>query len=171
MKNGFSLISIVALLLTFDVLPGNAQGSLISNLSVNSGATYQVASGLSVGSTTYVDRSYTYTTVPSAVTGATYIRTANNDKFSTGSAFLSFSVNQDVTVYVAYHTTLPRPAWLTGFSDAGMDLTIPNVTLRLYAKAFAAGSVVLGGNEGTATNHSMYTVVVLPSGSGSFCTY
>jgi hypothetical protein len=118
-----------------------------------------------VGSTTYVDRTYTYTNVPSAVAGATYIRTANNDKMATGSAFLSFSVNQPVTVYVAYHTKiLSRPSWLTGFSDVGMDLTVPNVTLRLYAKAFAAGSVVLGANEGTSSGHSMYTVIVIPGG-------
>ena len=71
----------------------------ISNLTVASGQPYVVpASGLQTGGTVYLDRAYTFTTVPTSVQGAAYIQTANNDKAATTAAFLRFTVNQPVSV-------------------------------------------------------------------------
>ncbi|MDR4460500.1 MAG: FG-GAP-like repeat-containing protein [Nitrospirales bacterium] len=137
----------------------------ISNLSVASGAAYGVpAVGLQAGGTVYRDRAYTFTTVPPSVQGATYIQTANNDKAATTATFLAFTVNQPVAVSVAYDVRLtPKPSWLSSFTDTGKNLVTSDTTLHLYARAFPAGTITLGGNAGGGSG-SMYSVIVQPAG-------
>ena len=135
----------------------------ISNLTVASGAAYEVsAAGLRAGGTVYRDRAYTFTTVPPSVQGARYIQTANNDKAATTAAFLRFTVNQPVSVTVAYDVRLtPKPSWLNSFTDTGKNLVTSDTTLHLYVRAFPAGPITLGGNAGGGKG-SMYSVIVQP---------
>jgi hypothetical protein len=140
-------------------------GGLISNLIAASGKAYAVDT-LAVGKLQYVDRTFTFTTVPPSYDGLDYVRTANDDKGSAGSAFLSFDVSQDATVWVAHDDRFAaKPSWMAGFVDTGDDLVSGGGTFSLWAKDYPAGSVVLGGNtdDGVAQN-SMYTVVVAPRG-------
>lgn len=132
----------------------------ISNLMVASGKSYVVpAAGLRAGSTVYIDRFFTFTTVPSSIEGAVFIQTANNDKAATNKEFLSFHVNQPVTVYVAHDVRITsKPSWLKTFTDTGMDLSTSDTTLHLFARAFPVGPITLGGNAGSA--RSMYSVIV-----------
>ena len=135
------------------------------NLTVASGQSYVVpASGLQVGSTVYRDRSYTFTTVPASLQGAAYIQTANTDKAATNAAFLSFHVNQPVTVYVAHDVRItPKPSWLTTFTNTGQNLVTSDTTLRLFARSFPGGTITLGGNA-SGGGSSMYSVIVQPQG-------
>jgi predicted secreted protein len=144
-------------------LPPSPSSLTLSNLTVASGQAYAVpTAGLQVGSQVFIDRTYTFTTVPASLQGAAYIQTANNDKTATNAAFLSFDVNQPVTVYVAHNVrATPKPAWLTNFTDTGEDLGTSASTLHLFAQTFAAGTVTLGGN---GNRYSMYSVVVVPQG-------
>jgi hypothetical protein len=144
----------------------------ISNIQANSGRVYQVTSPApAVGTTLYTDRSYKYVnSVPSALSGATYIRTANADKsHSSGSTrFLSFAVNTDVTVYVAHDDRVPRPRWLTdSFQKTSMHLTsdMMSTPFTVFKRSFPKGTVVLGANSDASTVYAMYTVVVAASGS------
>jgi hypothetical protein len=142
---------------------GSASSLTISNLTVASGKPYVIASGLQIGSLVYIDRTYTFTTVPASLQGALYIQPANDDKTATTTNFLSFEVNEPVTVYVAYDSRIsPKPAWLTTFTDTGEDLTLSNHSqpFDLLAQTFAAGPITLGGNTG---GYSMYSVVVKPA--------
>ncbi|MEO8325151.1 MAG: Ig-like domain-containing protein, partial [Nitrospirota bacterium] len=139
----------------------------ISNLTVASGQGYVVpTSGLQAGGTVYIDRAYTFTTVPTLVQGARYIQTANNDKGATTAAFLSFTVNQPVSVYVAHGDRIsPKPSWLSSFTDTGIDLITSDTPLRLFVRSFPAGTITLGGNVPSGTNgnlFSMYSVIVKP---------
>ena len=134
----------------------------IYNLSVASGIAYLIVpDSLAVGAPAYLDRDYTYSLVPTGLEGATYIRTANQDKGSSGDAFLSFEVNQDVAVYVAHDDRKPtKPSWLLeSFRDTGQNLVTTDAILSLFRNDFKAGTVNLGGNE--APGNSMYTVVIL----------
>ncbi|WP_447964781.1 right-handed parallel beta-helix repeat-containing protein [Nitrospira sp. Ecomares 2.1] len=142
----------------------------ISNLTVASGQTYVVStSGLQVGGTVYRDRSYTFKTVPSSVQGAAYIQTANNDKAATNSNFLSFTVNQPVSVYVAHGDRISsKPSWLSTFTDTGTNLVTSDATFSLFVRAFPAGTITLGGNASGGCC-SMYSVIV-KSGSGGTTT-
>jgi hypothetical protein len=114
----------------------------------------------------YIDRGYTYSTVPTWLQGATYIKTANGDKNSSAVSFLTFDVNQDVTVYVAYDSRVTtKPSWLESFTDTGDDLVNTDTTFDLFAKSYPAGTITLGGNYSGAT--SMYTVIIVGQGNGN----
>ncbi len=131
---------------------------VISNLSVESGETYQVIyDSLNNGVLAYIDRTYMYSSVPSQLQGATYIKTSNNDKSSSSATFLSFDVDQDVTVYITYdNRQTDKPAWLSGFVDTGDDLATSIRSMSVLAKNFSAGKIILGGNQ----SPRMYTVIV-----------
>jgi len=132
----------------------------ISNLYVASGKSYEVVEGLPDGNACYIDRSYKYRNVPDFLKGAVYIKTANNDKKNMADPFLSFDVNTDVTVYVAFDNRVSTPFWLSDFSDTGYDLRT-DVWFSIYAKDFPAGSVTLGPNGHSG---SMYTVIIVNNG-------
>ncbi len=142
---------------------------LVSNLSVASGKAY-IWDLLDVGKLQYIDRTYTFSAAPAAYVGLQYLRTANDDKGSTGSSFISFDVSKSVTVYVGHDDRFTtKPSWLSGWTNTGADLVSGGGTFSLFAKDFAAGKVTLGGNtaDGVAAN-SMYTVVVKEKVTGGF---
>ncbi len=112
----------------------------------------------------YIDRSYTYQTVPPALTGGTYLQTANGDKNSQGKSFLTFDVNQPVTVYAAHDQRITaKPSWLSAFTLTTTGWASSDTTFDVYEQSFPAGTVVLGGNQETATGKSMDTVAVIPT--------
>jgi hypothetical protein len=141
----------------------------ISELLVVSGKPYVVAAGLQTGSLAYIDRAYSYESVPDPAAGSTFIRTANDDKPSSGDGtFLSFRANMGVTVYVAHDDRYTvKPGWLGNFVDTGMDVVISGQPHSLYGKEFPGGAIELGGNtDPDATgDHNMYTVVVVGQGT------
>ena len=147
---------------------GGGGGLNISNVTPGSYVVVDSPPGLQVGSTVYIDRSYLFTTVPSSVQGEAYIQTANNDKAGTGFPFLSFMVDQPVTVYVAHDGRLSLPSWLTSpWVDTGQDLVTSDTPLDLFVRAFPAGLIELGGNESGGGGGSMYSVIVKPEGLGN----
>ena len=58
----------------------------ISGIQVASGYSYVAAGGLTAGATPYIDRSWTYAAVPSALAGQWYIRTRQDDRTVAGVA-------------------------------------------------------------------------------------
>jgi len=115
---------------------------------------------MAAGNAVYIDRDYTYTTIPSSYLSLNYLRTANDDKNATAADFVSFDVNQSVTVYVGYDDrNVSRPSWLQDWTDTGEALLSNDqgASLQLYAKDYEAGTVTLGGNQ---AENSMYVVVV-----------
>jgi len=149
----------------FVVIPDFSTTPLvISNLN-----RYQLGAitGIADGEPIYQDRTYTYFLVPISVQGAAYIITANNDKRSTTSSFLTFDISREATVYIAHDDSLTlKPGWLADFSDTGENLNVIAVrvaTFSLFSKFFPSGQVVLGGNRNPATagsSFSMYGVIV-----------
>lgn len=137
---------------------------LISNLTAASGEVYEVVeNGLQNGVLAYIDRTFTYSGVPTWLQGVTYIKTANGDKASQGDQFLSFELNQPATVYVAHDDRYQiKPDWLLEFQDTGENLTT-DVPFSIFQKVFPAGTVILGGNvdPAEAEGNSMYTVIIV----------
>ncbi|MCG7850591.1 MAG: Ig domain-containing protein [ANME-2 cluster archaeon] len=132
----------------------------ITNITAASGKNY-VFDLLDTGKLQYIDRSYTFSSVPYSYAGLKYIKTANDDKASTVDSFLEFDVNRDVTVYVAHDDRLsPKPSWLAFFTDTGDNIASEGGTFSLYARDFSAGHISLGGNYGDT--YSMYNVVLEP---------
>ncbi|OYV83493.1 MAG: hypothetical protein B7X04_04015, partial [Parcubacteria group bacterium 21-54-25] len=146
--------------------PVPTNSSLISGLSSTFGQ-----GTLTGGNQFYTDRAYTLTSVPASLNGSLLIRTPNNDKFVTGSNYITFTLDTNATVYIAFDKSISTPpAWLSAFTDSGMTITAENGPYELYQKAFTQGSVVtLGGNDtvpsSANSNSSNYFVVVKGSTS------
>lgn len=147
--------------------PTSGTSNLVSNLTVGTNKAYQWFS-LTSGSRIYIDRDFTFSTIPGEIAGATALRTANDDKtVSSATNHISFTANQGITVYVAYderNTTITQ--WLNsgaGWTDAGFTLgTVgDNVTKKVVRRSFPSGSTVtLRGNGATSSANSMYSVIV-----------
>jgi Leucine-rich repeat (LRR) protein len=141
---------------------------VISNIWVASGKPYR-AERLAVGSRYYIDRNYQITSIPSGFEGLTWIMTANDDKRATASSFLSFDINVDAWVYVAYdHRATSLPEWLRSFTPLGQGIGVTDrgaSPLMLYGKQFSAGRVTLGGNraQGASGADSNYVVLLKAS--------
>jgi len=139
--------------------------SLISNIVAANGKTY-TRDTVAAGNTLYIDRTYTFVTVPAELAGQDYIRTANNDKQLTTTDFLTFSLSQTAAVYVMYDTRYPIPPWLRGWTDTGQTVVATEqnnteLSRRLYRRDYPAGTVVLGANQSVNTS-VMYNVIAAP---------
>lgn len=152
---------VLAAALGLMLLPAVTSAQLVSGIQAASGKTYQLGT-LGNGQTVYIDRTYTFSSVPVDLVGAEYIRTANDDKGLFNAAFLTFNLSGPATVLVAFDDRMSQPAWLASFMDRGDNLVTTDATLSLVESSFPAGSVVLGGNENASGNGSMYSVVVVP---------
>jgi membrane-bound inhibitor of C-type lysozyme len=108
----------------------------------------------------YVDRDYRFSQFWPDYQQDHYlvILTANNEKSSTGTSFLSFDVNMNVEVRIGIAGGSPL-SWMDGWTNTGQTVTA-HTTFTMYSKTFPAGTVTLGGNEGSGSN--MYTVFVTP---------
>ncbi len=152
---------------------GLSQRAQVSGTSLISGLSSSFTKGtFTAGSTFYTDRTYAITSVPSNLNGDLLIKTHNDDKLNTSSNYLSFTVNQASTVFVAFDTRITtHPSWLTAFTDTGTKVVTSDVPHELYSKTYVSGSTVtLGGNAASPSNansNSSNYYVVVAQGSGT----
>ena len=134
---------------------------------MTTGKVYEVVEGgFQLNALVYIDRAFVFREIPDWLEGATYIKTANDDKKNLGLA-LSFEVNQNVTVYIAHDDKyLVKPDWLAGFEDTGTYIDTNNI-MSLFQKDFVSGTVTLGSNvhPTEAVDHNMYSVIIVGNGS------
>ena len=108
----------------------------------------------------YVDETFSLTSIPAILQDGLWLRPSNADQANTRNDYLTFTVDRNVDVYVAYDpgaTTLPD--WMAGFTDTTQDLGVTDAgssTLKLYHKTYvigvdtpADGTIQLGGNLAT----------------------
>jgi len=147
---------------------GGAQTQL-SNLVVNDTANagkWSLQTNVQSGDVQYGDRGYTFTGVPSALAGAAWLRAANASKSYVGATLVSFTINQQATVYVAFDSRLTPPSWLdSSWRATGLTVTDSQASganqFTLYSKVFPAGTVSLGPNSANGnTASNQYTVIV-----------
>lgn len=140
----------------------NSHALVVSNLTTASGVKYFVQPSLGVGQQIYVNKPYTFTSVPVSLQGHQYIQTSNGDKTHTDPAFLSFVIDEPATVYLAYDVRLPNPPlWLSLWENTSEQIVTTDTTLRLFRKVHQAGPIMLGGNHGVSAS-SMYSVILVP---------
>ena len=120
------------------------------------------------GTSYYVDRDYKIASIPNDLKSAIWLKTANDDKFSTGNDFLEFTVNQRVDLYVGYDTRLTTlPEWLAAWDTTTYKIVDEHAeTFQVYHTLQDSGKVVLGGNYGT-DNSNMYFVLIKSRVDGS----
>ena len=135
---------------------------------MSNGKTYE-KDELDLGKEVYIDRDYTFTSIPGFLLMREFIRTTNDDKFETAVDFLTFILGADAREYVLFDDRATKlPAWLKGETWA-LDVNTVNtsdVLRRGYYKDFAAGAVRLGGNAmpPMTSAESNYNVVALRDG-------
>lgn len=130
------------------------EDNLITQVSAKSGKPYKVAK-LIPGVKQLIDRDYTITSVPDYLTGASFIQSANNDKYSTIDSFLTFFVKSSAVLYVGYD---PRgaaiPEWLNQWTKTQDRIEVSDQKphyLEVYSRSVDFGEVypypvVLGAN-------------------------
>lgn len=140
--------------------------SIITALSVKdtaNAADWSAQANLQVGNAVYGDRTYTFLTIPSALLGLPWIRTANDSKTSTLNPLATFTLGASADVSVALNKSGPVPAWIDAtWLDTGTTLTTresstSTKTFEIFKKSFPAGSVSLGP---WGQSSSLYTVIV-----------
>jgi lysophospholipase L1-like esterase len=118
---------------------------------------------LEEGDKYYIDENYVLTDIPAELESGLWIMTANADGISADSDFLSFNIDRNVSVYVAYDGNASMlPDWLSTFADTGLQVGTTNGSLNLYSRDYASGPISLGGNmAGGGTGPSNYIVIVV----------
>jgi len=149
------------------ITPGTSTLTTISNLAVTdtaNAANWSIQSDIQAGNAQYGDRTITLTSVPSTLTGANWIRTADSSKLATNSPLVTFTINQAASVYVAVDTRLGKRSWMdASWTDTGTNLTnneSPSKTFELFVKTFPAGTVSLGPNAAGTNQSDNYTIII-----------
>lgn len=141
--------------------------SLVSGVVASTANAYETAE-LQEGDHYYTDRTdagrHVLVDVPPPYRCSQWIKTANNDKNVTDPSHLSFSLAEDASVFIGYDTRATgEPVWLSSaFTPTGrvLDITDPDPSQEfdVLRRDFAAGTVVLGGNEapGAGSNYVVF---------------
>ncbi len=169
-----ALLGLVLVFVSKSIRPSAQTQPIVSNLNVTTSREYTVGE-LKVGASAFVDNtSYYFTQVPSFLAGATYIKTANDDKcLPDPSKFvLRFDVNRPVTIYIAHDDRYAtKPMWMLDFTltQESININLPGAETgryALYARDYPAGTITLGGNiDGDCRvegNYGMYSVIIVP---------
>ncbi len=133
---------------------------IISNVTVSSGNSYELIKSLKSGESCYVDKTYKYRNIPDTFSNATFIKTFYDDRKSEANPYISFDVNDDATVYVAYDTRVRIPSWLNNFTKTDESVNVSSTPHILFAKDFASGSSVNLGGADASWAH-MYTIIIV----------
>ncbi len=130
------------------------EDDLITQVSAKSGKEYKVTK-LVNGIKSYTDRNYTITSVPSYLTGASFIQATMEDKRNMEDSFMTFFIKKAAIIYIGYD---PRrtmvPAWLNQWTKTGELIGTDDPRcpyLEVYYRVAEAGEVYpypisLGGN-------------------------
>jgi hypothetical protein len=112
-------------------------------------ALHHAVETLHVGDTSHIDQQHTITALPRDLAGRLAIKTADSEKHNQAATFLTFTVTQDATVYVAYDAQVRHyPAWLTAaFTNTGSTITTTQGPLAVWRREVSAGPVTLPGNS------------------------
>lgn len=121
---------------------------LFQNVTVSTGKEFAFGAA-NLGNDVFVDRTHTFTSVPSGFIGATTILGSNDDKNVTdASGYVTFTVLRDMTLYLAYDNrglTNP-PAWLTEWAQTDTTIETSDVDYTLFKRGYNEGETVdIGG--------------------------
>jgi hypothetical protein len=122
---------------------------------------------LEKGNTYYVDQSHKLTgNIPSVLNNGRWIMTSQADRNRSNSNYLSFTVPEVSTLYVAYDANASSlPGWLSNnFTRTSKFLNTSNSSapsMRLYRQNGVVGNVTLGGAAATANGAAANYVVIV----------
>jgi hypothetical protein len=127
---------------------------------------------LEVGNAYYADQSYTLTgSIPAELTDGRWIMTRDEDRNLANSDYLTFTVPQDSTLYVAFDADATLPGWMSGYTEVtGVTLSTDNTAvpngMQLYRLDNVSGPVTLGGADDATTGAAANYVVIVVENAG-----
>jgi rhamnogalacturonan endolyase len=153
-----------------DIFTG--EGEYIKTLKINDTANspeWSVQANLQAGDMAYGDRAFKFTSIPEALKGWEWIRTACDSK-TYSSDMATFTAKSDISVYVGLYSGMTAvPSWLDGWKKTGETISTDNSAVYdLYRKDFKAGEKVTLGNNGATAAYVNYTVIVKPYTAPAF---
>ena len=110
------------------------------------------------------DRTFTFVSLPTAITGAQWIRTANDSKGYASTPLVTFNISAAADVYVSLDDRVAKPSWVDAtWTDTATDVVVresSTVTrnFSVYRKNFPAGQVSLGAWNNTGS--TLYSIFV-----------
>ncbi|MES2447419.1 MAG: malectin domain-containing carbohydrate-binding protein [Bacteroidota bacterium] len=150
-KVGQALISAIAIAsLNQNLKITNQENSIIET-----SAQIQKSSWMDIGDKQYSDEEIEFTSLPSNLYGAEWIRTSNKTK-----QIIDFKVNTSADVFVLVDEK-SKLTWLSGYENTkSVAVNSAGVKFNVFRKRFAKGDKVKLGEE--SLNTAMYTVAILP---------
>jgi hypothetical protein len=154
-----------------------AEDNLVTQVSAESGRAYAVTK-IATGIKAYTDRSYTITSFPDYMKGASFVQTAMDDKKNSSATFLTSFIKKSAIVYIGYDPRAKAiPAWLSSWTKTGDRIGINDpgsAYLDVYSKLVESWEVypypfLLGGNMASpAAGAQMNYVVAAIERPGSY---
>ena len=122
-----------------------------------------IESGAQNGKKIYVDRDYTFTDLPSALTGADWVQIADDDQRYSAVDLIELAVTGGPVVSVAHDDRAPLPPWLTKqFKPSALTVTVNGTPMKIFQRTMTNdGSLTFGSNtEGAPVRANHYVVFV-----------
>jgi hypothetical protein len=138
--------------------------SALSAKDTANAADWSIRSNAQPNDQSHGDRTFTFVSLPSAITGAAWIRTANDSKAYASTPLVTFNINVAADVYISLDDRIARPAWVDAtWTDTATDVVVreSSTTTRnfsVYRKRFNAGQVSLGAWNNTGS--TLYSIFV-----------
>jgi hypothetical protein len=122
---------------------------------------WSIRTNLQTGDRQYGDRTFTWTSIGGGLSGADWIRTANDSKFFTGNTLVTFKVTRAAEVFIAHRDDITnKPSWLNDWTNTGIRMVNSEPKNHtVFRKNFPAGATVSLGNNGN-TSSGMYSIIV-----------
>jgi beta-galactosidase len=127
-----------------------------------------VESGASNGKNVYCDRDYHFENLPSRLTGADWVQSAEEDNVYAAADLMQFAAKAGTMIYVAYDASLPVPSWLQSqFHPTTSTFTVNGRSMKLFSRRLQDDeSMTLSSNAaGNQFNSSNMYIVFAKAGS------
>ncbi len=139
-------------------------GKYVENLNVLDTAnvsSWSIDESIQKDELVFGDRDATYVSIPDALIGAEYIRTACDSK-NTTTDLATFTAGDDISVYIAIDNRVTTiPSWLGDWKKTSMTVTnSKEVEFNIYKLDVKSGETVTLGTNGQVSGCVGYTVFV-----------
>ena len=116
----------------------------------------------SIGDSLYIDLADTLVYIPENYNAVYWLLTAQRDRAVSDANFVSFTVNRETKVTIAYDQAATSvPSWLADWTLRENAIHSSQTFYHLYEKIFPAGTITLSGNAGSAETQ-MYSILLQP---------
>lgn len=104
-----------------------------------------------------VNDGYRSIEIPNIIKNTPYIKTHIADNQNSDTSFLTFNVDTNIIIYLAFDNMSSIPSWLSSWEELSFTLTTTHSTrdLILYSKKYNTGQITLNGNS-SSENSLMY---------------